>query len=74
MRVGRTHTYVNPLLLQSEQYQRHTQMLERKIEEQAKTILHLKARGQSRLQEAKANSATIYLLTLYKSDFSLCGK
>ncbi|KAG1945017.1 TRAF family member-associated NF-kappa-B activator [Pimephales promelas] len=31
------------LLLKSEQYQRHTQMLERKIEEQAKTILHLKA-------------------------------
>lgn len=43
MRVGQTDTYVNPLLLQSEQYQRHTQMLERTIEEQAKTILHLKA-------------------------------
>ncbi|KTF92674.1 hypothetical protein cypCar_00049640, partial [Cyprinus carpio] len=27
----------------TEQYQRHTQQLERKIEEQAKTISHLKA-------------------------------
>lgn len=32
-----------PIALQSELYQRHTQILERKIEEQAKTILHLKA-------------------------------